>query len=89
VRATCRTRRKSQRKRCPRAFRKSNASGTVTLRGFTRRRLPVGAVITITVSQPNTIGAAKVLTIRRGKAPKVASRCLPAGSSRPAVSCSG
>jgi hypothetical protein len=89
VRATCRTKRASQKKRCPRAFRKSAASGTVTLKGFTRRRLPVGAVITITVAKPNAIGAAKVLTIRRGKAPRVVSRCLPAGSLRPAAACSG
>ena len=89
VRATCKPKRRSQRKMCPRAFSKRNASGVVAITGFTKRRLPVGAVITITVTKPGAIGAAKVLLIRSGRAPAVSSLCVPVGSTKPARSCAG
>jgi hypothetical protein len=61
-----------------------NASGNVSLKALTRaKRLAVATKITVTVSKPGAVSAVKVLTIRKAKAPTVASLCLPPGASKP------
>ena len=81
--ATCKTK---QRRRCPRTrnFTKANAGGNVRLRSFERKSLPVGGKLEIRATKPGTIGAVKILTIRKAKKPSVATRCLQPGASRPA-----
>jgi hypothetical protein len=73
----CATKKKSQRNRCPEAYRKRNAAGTVNLATFTRRALPAGTTLSIEVTKPNAVGAAKVVRIVKSKEPKVASFCMP------------
>jgi hypothetical protein len=70
-------------KGCPRkrTF-KSTRSGSVALTPF-RTTLRPGAKITVRVTRPGTIGAVKVLTIRRKKAPLITTLCLPPGASKP------
>ncbi len=63
-----------------------NASGTINLKKLIAKPLKAGTVLTVVVSKPNTIAAVKVMTIRKGKAPLIASRCLPPGKKSP-VSC--
>jgi hypothetical protein len=68
VSASCRTRRG---KRCSRVrdFARSAAAAGVRLRGFERKRLPVGAKLTIRVTKPGMIGVVKTLTIRKRRSP--------------------
>ncbi|MBE2316588.1 putative metal-binding motif-containing protein [Solirubrobacter sp. CPCC 204708] len=54
----------------------SGRSGTVALTAFRHRALRVGAKLTIEVTKPGSIGMAKVLTIRPGKRPTIATRTL-------------
>jgi DNA-binding beta-propeller fold protein YncE len=57
--------------------------GSVSLASrFVGVDLRVGARITITVTKRGSIGAAKLMTIRSRKAPKIASRCLRPGSGK-------
>lgn len=81
--ATCRTK---QGRRCRgiTKFTKRNARGTVSLKRFLRKTLRAGTVIEVRVTKPGTTGAVKRLTVRRGKNPTIATRCLPPGASKPA-----
>jgi hypothetical protein len=56
---------------------------TIKLGPIAKRKLKVGTKITITVTATGTIGAVKTVTIRRLKAPTVATRCLPPGAKKP------
>ena len=67
-------------------FDERNAFGTLTLARFIKSPLKAGTVLTVTVSKPGAINAVKVLTVRAGKAPLVATKCIPPGA-RTAVSC--
>ena len=61
-----------------------NASGSVSLNQLTRAKpLAAATKITVTVARPGAVSALKVLTIRKGKAPTVASFCLPPGATKP------
>jgi hypothetical protein len=73
-------------KGCPRTktFRSTRA-GSVSLTPF-RTTLRPGAKITVRVTRPGTIGAVKVLTIRKKKPPLITTLCVPPGASR-ATSC--
>lgn len=82
VRASCRTRR-GARCRGVRDFRKSNARGSVSIRSFLKKAIPVGAKLDIRVTRAGAIGAVRILTIRRGKAPSLVTRCLPPGARAP------
>jgi hypothetical protein len=65
------------------AVTKRHARGTVKLgRRFAGVRLKVGARVTVRATKPGMIGAAKIVTIRSRRAPRVTTRCLPPGSSR-------
>jgi hypothetical protein len=57
-------------------FTKRNASGSVTLKPWLRKRLPVGTRLTATVTKPGFVGMVKTLTVRRSKPPQVVTRCL-------------
>jgi len=82
VTATCRTK-KGRRCRGIKKFTKRNARGNVRLKRFQRKTLRAGTVIEVRVTKPGTIGAVKRLTVRRGKNPTIATRCLPPGAKRP------
>jgi Ca2+-binding RTX toxin-like protein len=84
LKATCRT---PKGKRCERTrdVTKAAGSGTVRLRGFERKPLPVGAMLQIRATKPNMVGAVKTVTIRKRKAPSVKTLCLPPGATRPAA----
>jgi hypothetical protein len=71
-------------KPCPlKRFTKQQAKGTVRIRPFSGRTFRVGTVIDVRVTRPGTVGAVKLLTIRRNRAPSVATRCLPPGAKGP------
>ena len=61
---------------------KKKAKGTVTIKQL-KTKVKSGAKITVTVTKPGTIGVVKVLTIKRGKAPVLSTKCLQPGASRP------
>ncbi len=73
-------------KRCPGATRfvKRNVSGVVRLKPWVKRKLPVGARITVSVVKAGTVaGARKTLTVNKRARPSVASACLAPGSAKP------
>ena len=70
-----------KRKGCPKDKTVTTSSrGSVSLTKLFRKRLRPGAVITVTVTSPNTIGRVKKLTIRRNAAPRVQTLCLAPGA---------
>jgi hypothetical protein len=77
VKVTCR-------KGCARkTYTKRNARGTVSLKPVVAKPVKVKSAITVVVSRPGEIAAVKTITIRARKEPKVVTRCLPPGASRP------
>ena len=64
----------------------AHAFGTINLKKLIARPLKAGTVLTVLVAKPNAIGAVKVMTIRKRKAPLITTRCLPPGAKSP-VSC--
>jgi hypothetical protein len=88
VRATCAFKKKKCPAKARKAFRKRGARGTVSLKKrFVGVRLRAGTKITVRVTKPGMIGAVKILTVRKAKAPAVVERCLPLGSKRPQRRC--
>ena len=76
-------------KKCPggKSFSKSNAFGTVNLKKWKNKKLRAGTKLTATVTKAgNFIGSVKVFTVRKKKAPKISTKCLPPGATK-AVSC--
>jgi hypothetical protein len=61
---------------CPRKTQTFRRSGTVALTGYRNRAIKAGAKLTIAVTKPGTIGTAKVVTIRSGKRPRIATKTL-------------
>jgi hypothetical protein len=84
LRVRCRTR---SGRRCAgtRDLAKTDAGGSLRLRSFEGRRLPVGAKLTVRVTKDGMIGAVKTLTIRKGKAPSQRTLCIPPGATRPSA----
>jgi hypothetical protein len=83
VKASC----KIGKRKCPgkarRAFTKKRARGTVSLKKrYVRVFLPARAKITVRVTKSRRIGAVKIMTIRKARAPKVIDRCVRPGSRR-------
>jgi hypothetical protein len=70
-------------KKCPKRLTLRNAGGTVNLKKFTRKKLPVKDVIEIRITHDGYVGLVKTLTIRKSKAPLAATRCLPPGATKP------
>jgi len=76
-------------KKCPggKTFTKNNAFGTVNLKKWVKKKLRAGTKLTARVTKAgNFIGAVKILTVRKRKAPSITTRCLPPGSTK-AVGC--
>ena len=84
VTASCRT---ATGKRCTRTrdLARATASGSVRLRGFENKALPVGAKLQMRGMKDGMIGVVKTLTVRKRKAPSVKTQCLPPGSAKPAA----
>ena len=80
VTVTCAGRRKN----CPRtrSF-TTSAKGSVSLTRMFRRPLRSGAVVTVTVTAPNTVGRVKRYTIRKGRPPRSQTLCLVPGAATP------
>jgi PKD repeat protein len=57
-----------------RAFTAIAKTDSVSLKTMIRRRLKVGAVITVTVTKPGLVSRTITLTVRKGKDPKVAGK---------------
>jgi hypothetical protein len=53
-----------------------NRRGTVALTAYRNRALRAGAKLTIKVTKPGTIGMSKMITIRPGKRPTIATKAL-------------
>ena len=70
-----------KRKGCPKdkTF-TTSAKGSVSLTKMFRKRLRPGAVITVAVTAPNTVGRVKKLTIRRSHTPRSQTLCLVPGA---------
>jgi hypothetical protein len=72
------------RKSCAKkSFKKTRASGTVSLKPLLSKPLKVGTLITVTVSKPGAISAVKILKIQPRKSPTVTTRCQPQGAAKP------
>ena len=83
VRAVCVLGRRRCEGKARRPFNKKRARGTVSLATrFVGVDLKVGSRITVTITKRGVVGAAKVVTIRPRKAPKIVSRCLKPGSQK-------
>jgi hypothetical protein len=80
VTATCRTK---TNKGCTRTRDLARTAASVRLKSFEGKRLPVGAKLTVRVTQDGTIAAVKTLTIRRREAPSLKTLCLPPGTTSP------
>ena len=61
----------------------TSAKGSVSLTKLFRKRLRPGAVITVAVTAPNTLGRVKKLTIRRSHTPRSQTLCLVPGAPTP------
>ncbi len=84
VNVTCKTKKKSQQKKgCPYKKKRFTTSGARAklnlLKPFKKKKIPVGAKITISVTVPGQIGKRFTYTIRKSKTPKSSLRCLPPG----------
>jgi hypothetical protein len=76
----------AKRARCPvRRFKKrSRRGGSVSIKSFLRKPFRPRTRIELRVTSPGTIGAVRVITIRRNKRPSPAAiRCLPPGAKKP------
>jgi len=71
-------------KKCPtKSFTKKNASGTVSLKKFLKKKLAAGTKVTATVTKPgNFIGAVKIMTIKKKARPSFVDRCIKPGSKK-------
>jgi hypothetical protein len=64
-----------------RTLRLGAGSGTVNLTPFTNVTFRPRTVITIKVTMPGAVGAAKIIKVRSGKAPRTISRCVATSGS--------
>ena len=72
-----------KRKGCPKPRTvHANARGSASLTRVFRKRLRAGAVVSVTVTAPNTVGRVRRYTIRRGGKPRTRSLCLLPGKTR-------
>jgi DNA-binding beta-propeller fold protein YncE len=88
VTATCRYKKHKCAGKAKKAFVKKRARGTVSLaKRFVGVDLKVGSKITVLVTKKRMIGAAKIVTIRSRKEPKIITRCVPVGKKKPKRRC--
>jgi hypothetical protein len=77
---------RGKRAKCPvkKRFRKKSVGRKVKIKSFLRKPFPARTQIDVRVTSPGTIGAVRLITIRRNKAPSSAAiRCLPPGAKKP------
>lgn len=86
VNVTCKAKKKA-RPKCPGAFTKRNAAGNVTIEGFAKSKLPVGAKVVVRVTEPNAVGFAKVIKVAKRKKPNVSDRCMQPNTTKLLVAC--
>ena len=84
VRVTCKTKKKKQQKKgCPyksKRFTTSGARASLNLRKpFAKKKVPVGAKITVKIAAPGFIGKQITYTVRKAKIPKSLVQCVPPG----------
>jgi hypothetical protein len=84
VRVTCKTKKKKQQKKgCPyksKRFTTSGARARLNLqKPFKKKKVPVGAKITISITAPNFIGKRITYTMRKSKIPSSRVLCVPPG----------
>jgi hypothetical protein len=87
VEATCAAAKKKAKRKCPKSFAKQNATGSVSIKSFTLRKLPVGTKLTIRVTKPGAMGFAKLVEIVKRKKPKVSDRCMLPNSTALLAAC--
>jgi hypothetical protein len=76
--------------KCPKgcskkSFKKTNASGKVSLKSMVKKALKVNTTIHVIVSKPGSSSAVKILKIRSRKAPQVTTQCQPEGAAKPSA----
>jgi Putative metal-binding motif len=84
---TCKAKKKKGRPKCPKALTLANAAGNVTLKGFDKAKLPVGAKLVVRVTEPNAVGFAKVVKVVKRKKPKVGDRCMQPNTTKLLAAC--
>lgn len=73
-------------RRCPftsKRFKLKKGKRTFGRKLLRQRRLPVGTKLSVRVTKRATIGTSTVLTVRRGKAPRISRACLRPGATKP------
>jgi hypothetical protein len=73
-------------RKCPPKVTLRRQAGRVLIKAYKKRKLPVGDVIEVRITNPNYIGLVKTLKVRKRKQPSTTSKCLPAGATKP-VAC--
>lgn len=86
VAATCKAGKKKCAGKAKKKFTKKKTSGKVSLSPYVGREFKAGTTITITVTKPGFIGEVTALKMRKGKAPRLTTKCLPPGAKAP-VAC--
>jgi hypothetical protein len=75
-------------RKCPKALKGDgltlfNKGAVLDIGRLLKTPLPVADKIVVTISSPTIVTTIETLTIRKGKAPRVGTTCLPDGSTRP------
>jgi hypothetical protein len=74
-------------KRHKRALVLRNQHGTVDLKRVISKPLRAGTQLEILVTKKGSVGAVKIITINKRKAPTIATRCLKPGAKKPTAHC--
>lgn len=83
VSATCKAGPKKCLGKADGKFTKKKASGTVSLSPYLNLKFKPGTKIAATISKPGFLSEVVTFATRKGKAPRVTTKCLPAGAKRP------
>jgi hypothetical protein len=81
--ATCKVGAKKCAGKAGKGFVKGKASGTVSLSAYLNQKLVPGTKIAITVTNAGFIGELMTLSVRKGKAPRLTTKCLQPGTRKP------
>lgn len=83
--ATCKVGAKKCAGKAGKSLTKRKASGTVSLGAYLNQKFLPGTKIAITVTNPSFIGELMTLAVRKGKAPRLTTKCLQLGTGKPAA----
>jgi len=81
--ATCKVGTRKCAGKAGKKFAVKNAPGTVSLAAYLNQKLVPGTKIAITVTNANFIGELMTLSVRKGKAPRLTTKCLQPGTGKP------